>query len=107
MKRTSPFIIMGSPGMTIELAAVAPTRPAIACSGRKRTQTFAPSSLVQMKHRAAYFRRMSAEMLERFNRPKAGEIIVFAFVIAPTAWPLLSLLMSRPPTGFRLVVTPQ
>jgi len=45
----------GSPGMTIELAAVAPTRPAIACSGRKRTQTFAPSSLVQMKHRAATF----------------------------------------------------
>jgi len=36
---------------------------------------------------------MSAEMLECFNRSKAGEIIVFAFVIALTAWPLLSLLM--------------
>jgi hypothetical protein len=39
------------------------------------------------------FRRMSAEMLECFNRSKAGEIVVFAFVIALTAWPLLSLLM--------------
>jgi hypothetical protein len=39
------------------------------------------------------FRRMSTNMLAGLDRPKVIEMILFAFVTAITAWPLVSLLM--------------